>query len=151
MRFYLSIYFGWEYELPIRFLWERQAIFFRIFGSLPYSSLHPFLCDLSPCFDAGWPSPTFLSFCFLLSLFYYSISLYLIWFLSFLIMLDVWFGFNIHTLFLFIWYVIHLLSLFVWGSLGPRLMMFSMHCISCMRGIGIVSILHEGYGDCKDL
>ena len=55
-------------------------------------------------------------------------------------MLDVWFGFNIHTLFLFIWYVIHLLSLFVWGSLGPRLMMFSMHCISCMRGMGIVRI-----------
>ena len=34
---------------------------------------------------------------------------------------------------------IHLSSLFVWGSLGLRLMMFSMHCISCMSGMGIIS------------
>ena len=67
--------------------------FFRIFGFLPYSSLHPFLCDYFPCLDAGWPSLTFLSFCLLLSLFYSFISLYLIWFLSFIILLDVWLGF----------------------------------------------------------
>ena len=35
---------------------------------------------------------------------------------------------------------IPLSSLFMWGSLGLRLMMFSMHCISCMRGIGIMSL-----------
>ena len=33
-----------------------------------------------------------------------------------------------------------LLSLFMWGSLGPRLMTFSMHCISCMRGMRIISL-----------
>ena len=27
--------------------------FFSIFGSVFYPSLHPFLCDLSPYFDAG--------------------------------------------------------------------------------------------------
>ena len=82
----------------------------------------------------------FLSICLLLSLFYSSISLYLIWFLFFLILLDVWLGFGIHTLFLLIWYVIHLLSFFMWESLGLQLMMFSMHCISCMRGMGIISL-----------
>ena len=35
---------------------------------------------------------------------------------------------------------IPLSSLFVWGSLGPRLMIFSTHCISCMRGMGIISL-----------
>ena len=35
---------------------------------------------------------------------------------------------------------IPLSSLFMWGSLGLRLMMFSMHCISCMRGMGIISL-----------
>ena len=58
----------------------------------------------------------------------------------FLILLDVWLGFGIHTLFLLIWYVIHLLSFFMWESLGLQLMMFSMHCISCMRGMGIISL-----------
>ena len=140
MRFYLSIYFGWEYESPIHFCEKGERPFFRIFGSLPYSSLHPFLCGLSPCFDANWPSLTFLSLWFLLSLFYYSISLYLIWFISFLILLDVWLGFNIHTLLLLIWYVIDLLSFFLWGSLNPRFMMFSTHCISCMKGMGIISL-----------
>ena len=81
---------------PFDFCESGERLFFRIFGSLPYSSLHPFLCDLSPCFDAGWPSLTFLSLCLLLSLFYSSISLDLIWFISFLILLDVWLEFNIH-------------------------------------------------------
>ena len=35
---------------------------------------------------------------------------------------------------------IPLSSLFVWGPLGPGLMTFSMHCISCMRGMGIISL-----------
>ena len=90
---------------PFNFCERGERLFFRIFGSLPYSSLHPFSCDLSFCFDAGWPSLTFLSFCLLLSLFYSSISLYLIWFISFLILVDVWLGFDIHTLFFLIWCV----------------------------------------------
>ena len=35
---------------------------------------------------------------------------------------------------------IHLSSLFVWGPLDPGLMAFSTHCISCMRGMGIISL-----------
>ena len=35
---------------------------------------------------------------------------------------------------------IPLSSLFMWGSLGSRLMMFSTHCISCTRGMGIISL-----------
>ena len=35
---------------------------------------------------------------------------------------------------------IPLSSLFVWGYLGPWLMIFSTHCISCMKGMGIVSL-----------
>ena len=35
---------------------------------------------------------------------------------------------------------IHLSSLFVWGPLGPGLMTFPTHCISCTRGMGIVSL-----------
>ena len=35
---------------------------------------------------------------------------------------------------------IHLSSLFVWRSLGPGLMTFSTHCISCTKGMGIISL-----------
>ena len=35
---------------------------------------------------------------------------------------------------------IPLSSLFMWGSLGSLLMMFSTHCISCTRGMGIISL-----------
>ena len=35
---------------------------------------------------------------------------------------------------------IHLSSLFAWGPLGPGLMTFYMHCISCMRGMGVISL-----------
>ena len=35
---------------------------------------------------------------------------------------------------------IPLSSLLVWGPLGPGLMTFSTHCISCMRGMGIISL-----------
>ena len=131
---------GESMSRPLDFCERGEQPILRISGSLPYSSLHPSLCDLSSCFVVGWPLLTFLSFCFFLSLFYYSISLYLIWFLYFLILLDVWLGFNIYTLFLLIRYVIHLLSFSMWESLGPRLMMFSMHCVSCMRGMRIISL-----------
>ena len=111
--------------------------FFRISDSLPCSSLHPFLCDLSPCFDTGWPLLTFLSFCLLLSLFHYSILLYLIWFLSFLIMHDVWLGFSIHTLFLLIRYVHSFISTFRVGTpkSATHDVFYAFH------------LMHEGYGD----
>ena len=69
---------GESMSRPFYFCERDERHFFRISGSLPYLSLHPFLCDLSPCFVAGWPSLTFLSLCLLLSLFYSSILLDLI-------------------------------------------------------------------------
>ena len=48
---------------------------------------------------------------------------------------------SISTLYSFLFDVsIHLLSLFVWGPLSLGLMTFSTHCISCMRGMGIISL-----------
>ena len=113
-------------------VWEKRTTFFRY---LPYSSLHSFLCDLSLCFDAGWPSLTFLS------LLYSSISLYLIRFLSFLILLDVWLGFSFHTLLLLIQYVHSFIITFSVGILRFATHDgFLTHCISCMRGMGIISL-----------
>ena len=85
-------------------VWVAHSIFVKEVSdlslvSLDLCSIHYsiyFGCDYFPCFDASWPSLTFLS------LFYSSISLYPIWFLSFLILFDVWLGFSIHTLFLFL-------------------------------------------------
>ena len=125
---------------PFDFYERCKRPFFRISKSLPYSSLHQFLCDLPPFIEAGWSSLTFLSLCFLLSLFYYSISLHLIWFLSFLILLDVWIRFNTHTLFLLNWYVYSFIVIFRVGILRSTTHMVSTHCISCMRGYGIISL-----------
>ena len=44
-----------------------------------------------------------------------------------------------HYTFLFDMFI-HLSSLFVWEPLGPRLMTFPTHCISCMRGMRIISL-----------
>ena len=145
IHFYLMYVFSrWGYELPIRFLWEESDL---SLGSLDpcyiQHSIH-FLCDYFSCYDVGWPSLTILSLCFPLSLFHYFISFCLIWFLSFLNLLDVQLRFNIHTLFLLILLIfdmsIPLLSLFMWKPLGLGLMRFSMDCILCMRGMGIVSL-----------
>ena len=136
----ILVYFGWEYESPIRFGEKGKWFFFSISRSLLYPSSHLFWMWLLSMLWCGLIithfSISLSSFIFVLFLHFTLPHL----FFSFLILLDVWFGFNIHTLFLFIWYVIHLLSLFVWGSLGPRLMMFSTHCISCIRGMGIISL-----------
>ena len=48
---------------------------------------------------------------------------------------------SVSTLYSFLFDVtIYLSSLFVWGSLGLELMTFSTHCISCTRGMGIISL-----------
>ena len=75
-------------------------------------------------------------FCLLLSLFYYSISLYLIWFLSFLILLDVRLGFSTHTLFLLIRYVHSFIITFRVGILRSAThdVFYALH------------LMHEGYG-----
>ena len=131
---------GKSMTCPFDFYERCKRPFFRISKSLPYSSLHQFLCDLPPFIEAGWSSLTFLSLCFLLSLFYYSISLHLIWFLFFLILLDVWIRFNTHTLFLLNWYVYSFIIIFRVGILRSTTHMVSTHCISCMRGYGIISL-----------
>ena len=100
---------------------------------------HPiyFGCDYFPCFDAGWSSLTFLSLCFLLSLFYSSISLYLIGFLSFLIMHDVWLRFSIHTLFLLIRYAHSFIITFHVGILRS-----ATHDV-----FYVLHLMYEGYRD----
>ena len=85
-------------------------VFVRETSDLSLVSLDPcsihhsvyFKCDYFPCFDAGWPSLIFLSLRLLLSLFYSSVSPYLIWSHSFLILLYVWLGIGTHTSYLFI-------------------------------------------------
>ena len=96
-----------------------------------------FGCDYFPCFDAGWPSLTFLSFCLLLSVSYSSISLYLIWFHHFLILLDVWHGFSIHTLFLLIRCDHSFIIIFRVGTprSGTHDVFYALH------------LMHEGYVD----
>ena len=105
----------------------------------PYSIHHSiyFRCDYFSYFDVGWLSLTFLSLCFLLSLFCSFISPYLIWFLSFLVLLNVWLGFNLHTLFLLIWYVHSFIITFCVETLRSRIhdIFYALH------------LMHEGYGD----
>ena len=55
---------GESMSRPFYFCEKDERPFFKISKSLPYSSLHPFLCDLSTYFDAGWPSLTFYLFSF---------------------------------------------------------------------------------------
>ena len=129
-------------------VWVIHSIFVREVSDIfvvsldPCSIHHPiyFGCDYFPCFDPSCPSLAFPYLCLLLSLFYSSISLYFILCLSFLILLDVWLGFNLHTLFLLLRCVNSFIITFRVGPLGPGLMTFSMHCISCMRGMGIISL-----------
>ena len=126
-------------------VWVAYSIFVRETSDLSLEFLdlcsihHPicFGCDYFPCFDAGWPSLTFLSFYLLLSLSYSSISLYLIWFPSFLILLNVWLRFSIHTLFLLIRYVHSFIITFCVGTprSGTHDIFYALH------------FMHEGYED----
>ena len=105
----------------------------------PYSIHHSiyFRCDYFSYFDVGWLSLTFLSLCFLLSLFCSFISPYLIWFLSFLVLLNVWLGFSLHTLFLLIWCVHSFIITFCVETLRSRIhdIFYALH------------LMHEGYVD----
>ena len=114
--------------------------FFRIFGSLLYSSSHLFRMWL---ISMLWCRLTITHF---------SISLYSSIFILFLhFTLPHLISFSSHhmmfelgsasTLYSCLFDVsIPLSSLFVWRSLGLRLMTFSTHCISCMRGREIISL-----------
>ena len=126
-------------------VWVAHSIFVReesdlSLVSLDSCSIHHsiyFRCDYFLCFNAGWPSLIFLPLCFLVSLFHSSIPLYFIWFLSFLILLDVWLEFNIYTLFLLIRYVHSFIITFGVGT--PR---FGTHDV-----FYALHFMHEGYED----
>ena len=121
------------------FIFVREASDLSLVSLDPCSIHHPiyFGCDYFPCFDISCPSLAFPYLCLLLSLFYYSISLYFILFLPFLILLDVWLGFNFHTLFLLIQYVHSFTITFREGILRSMIhdVFYTLH------------LMHEGYGD----
>ena len=127
---------------------SRLFVFVRESSDLSLVSLDPcsihhsiyFRCDYFPWFDASWPSLTFLSLHLLLSLFYSSISLYFVLFIFFLILLDVWLGFSIHTLFLLLWCVHSFIITFRVGT--PRSRTHDVfYTASHARGVwGIVSL-----------
>ena len=125
-------------------VWISYSIFVRETGDFSLVSLDPcsihhsiyFGCDYFPCFDADCPSLTFPSLCLLLYLFYSSISPYFILFLSFLILLNVWLGFSVHTLFLLIWCVHSFIITFCVRTPRSRThdIFYALH------------FMHEGYG-----
>ena len=136
----ISVYFGWECESPIHFCERGERLFFSISGFLFYPSSHLFWMWLPSMLWCRLTithfSISLLSSIFVLSL-HSSISLYLICFLSFLILLDVWLGFNIHTLFLLIRHVHSFIITFRVGALrsGTHDVFYALH------------FMHEGYGD----
>ena len=126
---------------PFDFCERDVRPFFSIFGSLLYSSSHLFLMWL---LSMLWCWLTITHFFYLFVSFYFcSITLFHFtssdfFFFSSYLMFDCS---STSTLYSCLFDVSIPLSLFfAWGSLGPRLMTFSMHCISYMRGIRIISL-----------
>ena len=114
--------------------------FFRISGSLLYSSSHLFRMWLLSMLWYRWPSLTFYLFAFFylrsIPIFHHTSSDFFLF--SSCLMFDLG---SESTLYSCLFNVsIPLLSLFMWGPLGPGFMTFSMHCISCMKGMGIISL-----------
>ena len=131
------------------FVFVRETSDLSLVSMDPCSIHHSvyFRCDYFPCFDASWPSLTFLSLRLLLSYFippFHSTSSYLILFLSCL-MFDMSSASALHACLFDV--TIHLSSLFVWGPLSPGLVTFSTHCISCTRGMGdyIIGIFEPSF------
>ena len=130
-------------------VWVIHSIFVREVSDLSLVYLDPcsihhsiyFGCNYFPYFDAGWPS---LTFYIISALFYlcfippFHYTLFYLFIFSSCWMFDLG---SVSTLYSCFFDVSILLSsLFVWGPLGPGLMTFFMHCISCMRGIRIISL-----------
>ena len=126
---------------PLNFCERGEQPFFSIFGSLLYPSSHLFwmwLLSMLWCrLTITHFSISLLSSIFVLSLHFYFTSFNFFLF-SFCSMFDLGSAFTHYTC-LFDKFI-HLSSLFVWEPLGPGLMMFPTHCISCMRGMGIISL-----------
>ena len=126
---------------PFDFCERDEWLFFNISGSLFYPSFHLFRMWL---FSMLWCRMTITHFSISSSSFYpyfippfHSISSYLILF-PFCFMFALGLVHTHHTCSFDV--TIHLSSLFMWGPLGPGLMTFSTHCISCMRGMRIISL-----------
>ena len=126
---------------PFDFYERGEPPFFSIFRSLLYPSFHLFRMWL---FSMLWCRLTIThfpislpSFIFVLSLYFYHTSPDFFLFSSFL-MFDLGLVHTHHTCSFDV--TIHLSSLLMWGPLGPGFMTFSTHCISCMRGMGIISL-----------
>ena len=120
---------------------DTSDIFFSVSGSLLCPSFYLFRMWL---LSTLWCRLTITHFFYLFAFFhlylihpFHSTSSYLIFF-SFCLMFDLGLVHTHHTCLFEV--SIHLSSLFVWGPLGPGLMTFSTHCISCMRGMGIISL-----------
>ena len=126
---------------PLNFCERGEQPFFSIFGSLLYPSSHLFwmwLLSMLWCrLTITHFSISLLSSIFVLSLHFYFTSFDFFLFSS-CSMFDLGSTFTHYTC-LFDKFI-HLSSLFVWEPLGPGLMMFPTHCISCMRGMGIISL-----------
>ena len=123
------------------FVIETSDIFFSISGSLLYPSFYLFWMWL---LSMLWCRLTITYFSISPSSFYpyfippfHSTSYDFILFSSCL-MFDIRLVHTHHNCLFDV--SIHLSSLFVWGPLGPRLMTFSMHCMSCTRSMGIISL-----------
>ena len=133
MRFYLSIYFGWEYE-------KDEQLSLGFLDPCPIRHyIHFYVTYLHALMQVDHHS---LSYLFVFSYIYFippfhSISSDFFLFSSCL-MFDLGSTSTLYSC-LFDMFI-PLSSLFVWGSLGPRLMIFSTHCISCMRGMRIISL-----------
>ena len=140
LRFHLDIYFGWEYESLIRFLREVSDLFLV---SLDLCSIHHYIhfyvTYLHTLMQVDHHSFFYLFVFFYLyfipSFHFTSFDLFLF---SSCLMFDLGSSSTLYSCSLDV--SIPLSSLFVWGSLGLRLMMFSTHCISCMKGMGIISL-----------
>ena len=125
---------------PFDFCERGKRHFFRIFGSLLYASLHPFFVTyLHALMQVDHHSLFYLFVCFYLYFIppFHSTSSDFFLFSSYL-MFDLGSTSTLYSCLFDIF--IPLSSLFVWGSLGMWLMIFSTYCISCMRGMRIISL-----------
>ena len=132
----ILVYFGWEYDLPVRFCERDERPFFSIHGSLLYPSFRLFQMWL---FSMLWCELTITHFSISSSssiLFYSSVSLHFILSHSFLILLDVWHEFSIRTSCLLIRCDYSFIITFRVGTLksGTRDVFYTLH------------LMHEGYG-----
>ena len=125
---------------PFEICERGEWLFFSTFEYLLYPSFYLFRMWL---LSMLWCELTISHFSISLSSFIFVLFLHFTLphlFFSFLL-LDVWFGFNVHTLFLLIRCVHSFIITFCVGILRSATHeVFSTHCISCMKGMRIISL-----------